>query len=286
MKAKSLFLLGLSAVALASCGGVKGYKTEVKNKVFKEEIEKILDSSILLDLDENFSFEIEATSESKTVETYLKNGKDLSEKITVSKSESNVRYDSNNYVIRSEGTYDSREIEEDREKIETFDGEMVYQKDKKNTYEINLETKLYEKEAASNPEEAIHSNAAAKISAIRYALSSMEMSGDDVKDFIDENVYTCEITTNEESDKTSKKGKTVYQVVVESDRISFFSESQVTLKALNYTEVIKDKGSFILTKKNVTLKEVDLEKYLENSNTDEVDYTYLPKISDEMFFVL
>lgn len=286
MKAKSLLLAGLASFALASCGGVKGYKTEVRGKVFEEEIGKILNNSILLDPEENFSFVIESTSEMKIVETYLKNGDELSEKITESKSESEMRYDSENAVIRSKGTYDSLEEEEDDKKTEHFSGEMIYQKDKKNFYEVNLKTKLYEKTASSKPEDSVKAFAQTRISSFRTALSSIAMSGSDIKNYIDDNVYTCEITINEEDDKTSKKGKTVYQAVVENDRISLFNESKVTNKALNYTEVIEDKGSCVLTKKNVSLDEVNLEKYLDNTNKGESANSYLTKIFEELFFVL
>ena len=285
MKAKSLLLAGLASFALASCGGVKGYKTEVKSKVFEEEIEKILNNSVLLDTEENYSFVIESSSEIKMVETYLKNGNELSEKVTETKSESELRYDSENAVIHSKGTYDSLEEEEDDKKTEHFAGEMVYQKDKKNFYEVNLKTKLYEKTASSKPEDSVKSVAQAKISSVRSALSSIAMSGSDIKNYIDDNVYTCEITINEENDKTSKKGKTVYQAVVENDRISIFSESKVTHKALNYTEVIEDKGSCVLTKKNVSLDEVNLEKYLDNTNSDESSNSYLTNIFEELFFI-
>ncbi|MCQ2801263.1 MAG: hypothetical protein MJ222_01210 [Bacilli bacterium] len=264
MKIKSVLLVGIAGFALASCGGVKGYKTEVKHKVFTDNIEKFVEESTLLSADDPFSFTINANSKSNTKTTYFKNGKSISEEKMEIKSETSCEFDSANSVLRSKGVYETREEDASDVKTEKYDGDIVNQCDNKNFYEVDMKSKIYKKSASSKPADAVAAEASKAIKALGAFIAQMSIF-DDAKYYIDGNVYTCELNENEEDEESTRTGKTVYQLVAGSDKIELYSESKVTLKKLNFTEVITDNSSYVLKKKNVKLNNVNLDNYLDGS---------------------
>lgn len=264
MKIKSLLLAGLAGVALASCGGVKGYKTEVKHKVFTDNIEKLVEESTLLSADQPFSFTINANSKSNTKTTYFKNGKSISEEKMEIKSETSCEFDSANSVLRSKGIYETYEEDASDVKTEKYDGDIVNQCDNKNFYEVDMKSKVYKKSASSKPADAVAAEASKAIKALGAFIAQMSIF-DDAKYYIDGNVYTCELNENEEDEESTRTGKTIYQLVTSSDKIELYSESEVTLKKLNFTEVITDNSSYVLKKKDIKLNSVNLDKYLDGS---------------------
>ena len=175
MKIKSVLLVGLAGFALASCGGVKGYKTEVKHKVFTDNIEKFVEESTLLSADDPFSFTINANSKSNTKTTYFKNGKSISEEKMEIKSETSCEFDSANSVLRSKGIYETREEDASDVKTEKYDGDIVNQCDNKNFYEVDMKSKVYKKSASSKPADAVAAEASKAIKALSAFIAQMSV---------------------------------------------------------------------------------------------------------------
>lgn len=262
MKAKNLLLLGLSAVALASCGGVKGYKTVVKETVFKENLNKLVDGSFLLNPDAPYSFVIESSSSSTIEQTFYKNGSSISEYRLETKSESAVKFDNKSNVARSVGTYECLEEDASDLKTEKYDGETIYQTDKKSLYDVDVNAGTYKKSAISKPEEAVFNTVFANVKKLKSSISMMPLLPD-ATFYIDGDVYTAEVLASGEDDGSQRSGSTVYQVTILSDKIEFASQSEIVLKKLNYTEVIKDESTYVLKKKDVSVDGVNIDKYLD-----------------------
>lgn len=267
MKAKSVFLLGLSAVALASCG-VKGYSAKVEYKIFKDQLSKAVENSSLLDVEKPYSLVMETNSESSMEITHMKDGKNLSEEITKTKQSGTLKYDSDKSIAHVETVYESTEETAESFIEKQYNVEKTYQCDSKYFYDLDNKTKLFEKSQSSKSKELVYDVARNQIQSFVNSLANMTFEGDGVSHFIDDNVYTLEIVQNENTDGISKNGKTVYQVTFKDDRIEFASEGKTEIKQLNFKEVIVENSSFSLRKKNVSLDEEDVGKYLEKSDDD------------------
>lgn len=272
MKAKTLLLAGLSALALASCG-MKKYENEVSADKFKEKLLDAISATKMVKFedeeeksfkfecpDEPYSFEFKKESEGKSVDTYYKNDKKLSKVTTEDKDEYTIKFDASKSIYKFEEEGKQSYESESLKTTEEVDASLVYQCNTTSLFEINVNEKTYTKVELENPADFVAADAFKKPCDILEGFSNNILVGD--KFYIDENVFTIEEISDEEDESKTKAGKTVYQLIVEEDEIKYFEETSLEIKEVNLKTVTKDSLEWSFEKKDVSLKQVDLEKYL------------------------
>lgn len=262
MKTKTLLLAGLAAFALASCG-MKKYENEVSKEKFAEKLEEALAKNPLSGSKDYFSFEFKMEKESKSVDTYYKNDKKLSKTVMKAEEKYSNKFDASKSVCKIEEVGESTYESESTETSEKVDLEMVYQCDTTARYDINVTEKTYKKTELENPSASVASKALTYPASLLSAFSYKIMSGD--KFYVDENVFTIEEIFDEEDESKTKVGKTVYQLVVEDEEISYYEEMSLEIKEVNLKTVDEGYCKWTFEKRDVSLKQVDLEKYLKVS---------------------
>lgn len=263
MKIKSVLLVGLAGFALASCGGAKGYKNNVKHTVFLEEFEKIAEQSVILNPDKVYSYVLTAKDESLDIDTYIKNEKKLCENIIESHSEQKIEFDSVNSLLHVVSKGEEKYSDPSEEKVDTVNYDAQYQWDLKNLYVVDKNAKLYTKSAASLAKESIDTLAKGYITS-KLASFAGKAYDSDLNFFIDKNVYTIEEKITEEDSSKTKNVKSIYQFTLLDNGYDYYSETTIEIKELNLTTVDKTSTSVSLRKKDVTIKSIDLGKYLEH----------------------
>lgn len=267
MKIKSVLLVGLAGFALASCGGAKGYKNSVRHTVFLEEFEKIADQSAILNPDKVYSYVLTAKSEGRDVDTYIKNEKKLCENVIESHSEQKIEFDSVNSLLHAVGKSEEKYKDASENKVDTFNFDSQYQWDAKNLYVVDKNAKLYKKSAASLAKESINTLAKGYLTSFLASFATKAYDSE-LNFFIDKNVYTIEEKITEEGSSKTKNVKSIYQFTLLDNGYDYYSETTIEIKELNLTTVDKTSTSVNLRKKDVTIKSIDLYKYLDNTDLD------------------
>lgn len=259
MKTKTLLLAGLSALMLASCG-MKSYKNEVSEEKFTEKLNEALSKNKIASAEGYFSFKFEFEKESKSVDKYYKNGKKLCKEVWESETEITIKFDSSKSICKIETEGESSHENECSSYEEEVDSEIVYQCDTQYSYEINVDEKLYEKEERINPSDYVAAQAFAVPKEQVSSFFGKIILGD--KFYIDDNVFTIEEIFDEEDESKTKVGKTVYQLIIEDDKIKYYEEFDLEINEVNLKSKDEESVSWSIEKDDVSLKRIDLEKYL------------------------
>lgn len=267
MKTKLLILSGFAALTLSSCGGPKSYKHIVELGEFRNSVEDTVLNSDLFKFSTMYSYELTMNIEVKETETYFKNGATHSKHISEEKGEMSYKYDSENIIINMSQEGETKEKDPSYEKSEEIDYECGYQCDSTNYYFLNMKEKTYEKHLSSSPKEAIQDIAKS------YALSTingfvMLIGSSNTTYYIDNNINT--ITKQEEVITTEKaESKSfVYQLVLDKNEASFYTEINVTSEKLNIKKSSKSVSETKLRRKDINLSLENLNSYLISENSD------------------
>lgn len=269
MKTKTLLLAGLSAVLLAGCGGLKSYKTEVKMETFLSSLEKLQETSPLLD-ENPYSFEMKQSKELKNQIIYLQDKDELSKAVDEEKSEGEYKFDVINSILITKTSGEEKHEDPTYEKKEVVDYERVLQKDSKNLYEVDKKSETYTKDESADPEKAIAKAAMEQgLGLISAFAEHVAEIGKDGTYYIDGDTYTVVLDKIDENSSRTKHLKTICQLTANKEGYEYYCSDLVEIEELHRKDIdySLDKGSF--KKKAVNLKAVDLHEYLE---VDELDF--------------
>ena len=276
MKIKSLLLAGLAGVALASCGGVKSYKTEVKQATFASDLKKAFDASSLFNVKDPYSFVEDSESTFDMRIAHTKENKTFVEERKIEKTSGKVEYDSVSNVTHSEEST-KRELRNNNE-VDNYEceREIQTQADSSFYYTIDMDGKLYTKSETKIGAEEIKTHALLFINNPvdaffdeYFGIAVMEDPGS--KFYIDGNVYTCENIIDDTEDGVHDYIQTIYQLVLLEDGFDFYYIVNREKTQLNEKFVVEsaDKSSF-RRKDSVNLKSADLHDYLQVEELPEV----------------
>lgn len=267
MKAKKLFIFGLAAVALSSCGGPKKYSKEANKETFFETIKAALTASGMMGSESEafYSFVYESSSESESSTKLLKDGKGIADGSDSTKSNSTAKYDAKNALFSSESSSESTVKNPVRKSDTTTKSEYFYQTDSANFYSIDKLTKGYEKTANEKPAELVEARAMSVTSDLEMILKGIPtlLAEKDSKAYIDDNVYTIVLDVNETTTGAQVKSHALYQMTITNNKsLEFYEEHNSEEKSLNTEEKSSSKRTIKLEKKDVSLKALDLNDYL------------------------
>lgn len=269
MKIKSVLLVGLAGIALASCGGVKNYKTEVKRETFVSDLQKAFDASSLFNVETPYSFVENGESTFNEKVTHTKDGRKFVEEKEDWTTTTKFEYDSVTNIVRSK-TVDERVESNNNEKVVTKKkSEQQDQADSKNYYLIDLNGKLYTKSATELAADEIKSRALMYISYPveafldeYFGVAMMDDPGS--KFFIDGNVYTCENIIDETEDGVHNYIQSIYQLVLFDNGFDFHYIVNRDKTELNEKLVIRSADhSQFRRKDGLNIKSIDLHNYLQ-----------------------
>ncbi|MBQ0008693.1 MAG: hypothetical protein KBS97_00185 [Firmicutes bacterium] len=276
MKIKSLFLLGLSAAALASCGGVKepnAYKNEVKKVDFLAKFEESVKDNILFHAfdegKEPFSFVCEGEGSQSGLKVSLKNGKEYSKSTSESKDESSLKYDVANKV--GEQVYEEKTVKKsDEEKSESVEKDHTFMKlDSGFFVQIDdLDKTIYKNEAPKeNAEKELFQGVYYQIEYMIQSVTNQAAHADEEKTkfYIDGDAYTFVIEDKDvdEEMKYSSTSKYVYQIVLNGDSFEYFWKYDCVDSYETSREEEHSLNHAVISKKDVSVKAPDTSKYLD-----------------------
>lgn len=276
MKIKSLFLLGLSAVALASCGGVKepnAYKNEVKKDDFLAKFqEKTKDNILFHSSDEGkepFSFVCEAEGSESNLDVSLKGDKEYGKVTSEIENKSSIKYDLSSKV--GEQVYEEKTNRKgDKEKTESVDKSHVFMKlDSGFSVQIDELAKTFKKSEApkEDTEKQFFQNV---YSQIKYMISSVESKAaladeEETKFYIDGDVFTFVIEEKDaiEEMKYSMSSSYLYQIALNGDSFEYFYKYDSVESYETRREEEHSLDHAVISKKDVSVKAPDTSKYLD-----------------------
>ncbi len=269
MKIKSVLLVGLAGIALASCDGAKSYKTQVKRETFVSDLKKAFDASSLFNVKDPYSFVEDGESTFNEKVTHTKDGRNFVEEKDDWTTTSKFEYDSVSNIIRSKSV-DKRKESNNSEKVVTEKKyEQQNQADSKNYYIIDLNGKLYTKSETEVAADEIKERALMYISYPVEAfldeyLGVAVMDDPGSKFFIDGNVYTCENIIDETEDGVHNYIQSIYQLVLFDNGFDFHYIVNRDKTELNEKLVIKSADhSHFRRKDGLNIKSIDLHNYLQ-----------------------
>ncbi|MBQ0008692.1 MAG: hypothetical protein KBS97_00180 [Firmicutes bacterium] len=276
MKIKSAFLLGLSAVALASCGGVKepnAYKNEVKKADFTAKfIENTKDNALIYALEEGkqpFSFALKNEAHNESITSNLKGSSEYNKKTTTTDGEAELKYDSANKIVqqKEESKTVFKGVAIEKEESDEFDS--VLKLDSGFFYNINNTEKTFMKDEAPKEKaelELFREAYGAVSSLISSVMSRASMANEEkTKFYIDDNIYTFVINEKDSNEdlKDSYSRTYLYQLVVNADSIEYFYNYDYEQQYETSKYVTHNKSHAIVEKKDVSVKSPDISKYLD-----------------------
>ena len=280
MKAKSLLLFGISACALSGCTIIKAHDHKVNFDSFKSSVNSAFQKSILYDIakDKACSLQIDTKGYTYAKTSYLKDNKTIATEKLVNETSGKLKYDHSKNVVSIKGSLESESSDSSDEKEEEYSGSSLFQVNNNKLLEIDLNSKCYKvsdlhKEGV-DPASLVWSVVKQKFSSLFYLIEIFGENIQSAKYYVDSNVYTIEIDTSENDKDTGTKrtGKDVYQIVTKDDgSIEFRTKSNMLVEKENYKFDTRSDGSFSITKRDVAVAKVDLNKYLDITEPEDDD---------------
>ena len=209
-----------------------------------------------------FSFVLKAEAEGNSTDTYIKNEKKLSVKKTEAQSHQDFEFDSENTIINIEGKSEQVFTDESTEESKTYEVSQAIQCDAKNVYTIDMNSKLYEKATTAQGKLQIEAIASSSLTSFLTTFA-LKAADPDLNFYIDKNVYTIEEKYTDEDKSITKNVKSIYQFTLLDDGYDYYEEESVEVNELNLKTVDVSINKVSMRKKNVSLKYVDVNKYLE-----------------------
>ena len=269
MKFKSLLLAGLAGFALASCGGISGYKTQVAKETFIKDLEKVFEGN-LFNVEKPYSFECSSESGLTLNKKWSKDGKKLYEEKTDTESSSEVKYDSVNKVLTQKDEYYDHDIVSTEKQETTTKHNYIGQVDAGNVYTVDLDAKVYTKNKVEEPEYIIQLAALSKIASVKTFFDEFLLS-ENAKFFEDGNKFTVEEIKNDDSSSTNEYTKEVYQLVVNENGFECYSTYHRETTELNSKCVVDSYETKVLRRKDgLKVESVDLHGLLEVEDLPEL----------------
>lgn len=269
MKIKSILLLGLSAVALASCGGISRYKTEVAKETFMKDLEKAFEGN-LFDVEKPYSYVCSEEEGYTLTKKWSKDNKKLYIEKTVRDQSGEVKYDSVNHVMMMKEEGHSNDVVSKQSNDTKIRYNYVGQIDAGNVYTVDLDAKVYLKTETTIPETSIQSAAIGKITSVKSFFAKFTTSKT-AKFFEDGNKFTVEEITNDDSSSTNEYIKEVCQLVINKNGYSTYSTLHRETTELNSKCIVDSYESKVLTRKDsLKLDAVDLHGLLEVEDLPEL----------------
>ena len=264
MKIKSVLLIGLSAVALASCGSFKNYKTQVRKETFDKDLENVVNSSVLFDSKNIYSFEETTNNVLNSEETWFKNGKAITKQIGKSSGHTHTRFDSKNLITRGELQEKYDDHNDYEHTLTEQDVTIQEQADSKAYYYVNVNEKLFTKTKVDDPKEYMTNKFKGNITASKYVVQISAEDDGYTSFYEDKNVFTIEHTYKEEDKEQSYYSHYVMQVVINENGYESHYECETESTSLNYKKTTYEKDDIVLRRKdNLNLKALNLDKFLE-----------------------
>lgn len=265
MKFKSLLLAGLAGFALASCGGISGYKTEVAKETFVKDLEKVFEGN-LFNVEKPYSYESSLEEGYTLTKKWTKDNKKLYEEKTIMEGSSETKYDSVAKVLTQKEEGYNSDVVSSQKTESTIEYNYVGQIDSGNVYTVDLNAKVYKKDKAVDPEAQIQIVALAKIASVKSFFDKFYES-DNAKFFEDGNKFTVEEITNDDSSSSNEYVKEVYQLVVNNNSFECYSTLHRETTELNSKCIVDSYETKILRRKDgLKLESVDLHGLLEVSS--------------------
>ena len=264
MKIKSVLLIGLSAVALASCGSFKNYKTQVRKETFDKDLYNVVNSSVLFDSDNIYSFEETTNNVLNSEETWFKNGKAITKQIGKSSGHTHTRFDSKNLITRGELQEKYDDYNDYEHTLTEQDVTIQEQADSKAYYYVNVNEKLFTKTKVDDPKEYMTIKFKSNIAASKYVVQISAEDDGYTSFYEDKNVFTIEHTYKEEDKEQSYYSHYIMQVVINENGYESHYECETESTSLNYKKTTYEKDDIVLRRKdNLNLKALNLDKFLE-----------------------
>lgn len=268
MKTKTLLLAGLSAILLAGCGGQKSYKTEVKMETFLSSLEKLEETSPLLDKNP-YSFTLESKEEGGYEIIYMQNKDEISKAVKEDKSEGECKFDVINSVFSIKSSGEEKYKNPSLETKSEFDYNRVTQKDAKNIYQVDKKAETYTKDEQSDSEKAVAQYAmSAGLRFINSFKTNVTLIGKDGKYYIDGDTYTVVLEKTDENTSRTKYTKTICQLTAKDDGYEYYYSDLTEITELHRKDIDKEVTYAKFSKKSVNLDPIDLHEYLEVEELD------------------
>lgn len=263
MKFNKLLLLSLPVFALTSCGGPKSYKNKVERTFFIEKLENLTETLSYMDPEKITSFVLEGESKGKDVDTYLKDRKEVSEKVIEEKGSYTYKYDAGLGNSRTV-SYDDYYLKSSTETTKTsYEIDELIQPGNDCIYTFNDLGKTYEKENQPEAFKFTKKLAYEKISStIEGFIMAISMYDDDADYYVDDNVYTIVHEKTEESPESTKHVHSFHQLTIASDGFDYYEEELIEYQSLTLKIVDKDEKRASMTVKDVSLKTVSINDYV------------------------
>lgn len=269
MKFRSLLLAGLAGFALASCGGISGYKTQVAKETFIKDLAKVFEGN-LFNVEKPYSYECSEEMNLTLNKKWSKDNKKLYEEKTETNSSSEAKYDSvNNVLTEKKEYYNCDVVSSEKQEIETKHT-YISQMDAANVYIVDLDSKVYIKDKVEDPEFLIQLEALTKIASVKTFFDEFFLS-ENAKFFEDGNKFTVEEIKNDDSSATNEYTKEVCQLVINENGFECHSTYHRETNELNSKCVVDSYETKILKRKDgLKVEAVDLHGLLEVKELPEI----------------